>query len=147
MKINEIINEASWSDVINAYKTQASINKTDQQAQWADFKKKLTPFAGTAEKIARARIDQLADQLVDRWQKEVATSGNLTIPQYQYKLATWLGDQLKGRVSSMGVQEVVDSDDPQKVREYLTNYLLPDKFRVKRPDTSSDSTPTGAPTA
>lgn len=143
MKVNEIINEASWRDVIDAYKTHATLNK-QQPASQATLGQ---PPENMASKLVRAKIKPLAQRLVKQWEDIEAANPHSNIDHYQRALAMWLGKQLNGTVSVVGLGQVVDSADSAKVEKYLTDYLLPDKFKIRRPSTPAPTpAPTGAPT-
>ena len=147
MKVNEIINEASWRDVIDAYKTHATLNKQQPASQATPGQ----PPENMASKLVRAKIKPLAQRLVKQWEDIEAANPHSNLDHYRRALATWLGKQLNGTVSVVGLSQVVDSTDSAKVEKYLTDYLLPDKFKIRRPPTPGPTpgptpAPTGAPT-
>ena len=149
MKVKEIVNEASWSDLVDAGKKsqlalygklgKAIANKVaGSVSKLPGIKQALAKYAQLARTAEQKKVVTVASKLVNKWDQDIAPHRNkLTVENYQHELQRWLSTEFKQRISLSGIQDQIQTKNSAAVLRYLIEFVLPDYYGFNRPQPSA----------
>lgn len=143
MKVNEIINEGPWSDLVRQGRAaQKGMLSKAAGTVAGDFKTAFNAIpavsklkAAARTQIERANLEQ-ATKMTQEWQAHVSKKPELAanLDVYRRGFLAWLSDRLKEKINAEGVMTQIQTKNPAAVTRYLAQFILPDLYDQDRPE-------------
>lgn len=142
MKVNDILNESPWSDLVDAGRIrqaqQAKQFKQNAGSVFRDLKNAMTPnwYKNMANRIAQgkqeAEMDQMADEWTDQWEAVVDRLAKakqpgqvISLEEYKRALTKWIEQQTKTTPDQKQLNTSITEPDKEMVKNYFAKYYIP----------------------
>lgn len=142
MRIKEILNEASWADLVQQGKDQAAakFGKAVHRAVTGlpGIKQAMNKYKQMAKTTQEKMAVEKAGKMAAAWDTQIAPRrAQLSVAAYQQEFREWLTGVLHQRISLEGVQTQIKTKNPSAVVRYLTEFIFPDLYNYDRPTPES----------